>query len=114
MKKMLVLGFAVIAALVIAEGASAAETWSDCVPVGVATYANRVHVRCAASVSGGIFYFALSTADSAQAARFVSVASSALIAGRTLKVLYDPADLTGASFGCATNDCRRARALELR
>ncbi|HJQ39863.1 MAG TPA: hypothetical protein VKB93_22195 [Thermoanaerobaculia bacterium] len=65
-------------------------------------------------MSGGTFYFAVATTDSAQAARFVSVASSALIAGRNLQVWYDPADLSGASFGCQTNDCRRAQALELK
>jgi hypothetical protein len=110
MKKMLWVTFA----LLLASQASAANVWSSCTPTGVATFSNRVHVRCSASVSGGIFYFAVATTDSAQAARFVSVASSALIAGRNLEVWYDPADLSGASFGCQTNDCRRAQALELK
>ncbi len=79
----------------------------------VATFSNRVHVRCSATVSGGILFFALPTTDAAQAARFVSVATSALVAGRTLKIQYDPADLSGAGFGCATSDCRRAMALEM-
>jgi hypothetical protein len=113
MKSMKVM-FAVLVCLALASVASAAEVWSDCVPTAVATYQGRVHVRCAASVGGGIIYFAVQTTDAAYAARFVSVASSALVAGRTLKVLYDPADLTGGSFGCATGDCRRAHALELR
>lgn len=114
MKRMMMMVFAVVVCVAIAAEVSAAEVWSDCTPTAVASYGNRVHVKCSASVSGGIFYFALATTDTAQAARFVSVASSALVAGRNLKVLYDPADLTGAQFGCATNDCRRARALELR
>ena len=114
MKRMMLMLFALVVSVSIAAEVSAAEMWTDCVPAGVATFGNRVHVRCSASVSGGIFFFAVATTDSAQAARFVSVASSALIAGRTLKVLFDPADLTGGQFGCATNDCRRARALELR
>ena len=113
MKKTLWMTFALVAVLGIASEASAANVWSDCTPAGVATFANRVHVRCSASVSGGIFYFAVATTDAAQAARFVSVATSALVAGRPLKVWYDPADLSGANFGCATSDCRRAQALEL-
>lgn len=112
MRRMMVL-FALVVGLAIAEKAAAAETWTDCVPMGVATFSNRVHVRCSAAVGGGILYFAMQTTDSAAAARFVSVASSALIAGRTLKIQYDPADLTGGTFGCATGDCRRARALEI-
>ena len=112
MRRMLVL-CALVLGLAIVENASAAETWTDCVPAGVATFSNRVHVRCSAAVGGGILYFAMQTNDSAAAARFVSVASSALIAGRTLKIQYDPADLTGGAFGCATGDCRRARALEI-
>ena len=114
MKKTLWVTFALVAVLGIASEASAANQWSDCTPTAVATYSGRVHVRCSASVSGGIIYFAIATTDAPQAARFVSVASSALVAGRNLKVLFDPADVSGASFGCATNDCRRAQALELR
>jgi len=113
MKKSLWVTFALLV-LGMATEASAANVWSDCVPTRVATFSNHVHVRCAASVSGGIFFFAVATTDSAFAARFVSVASSAMIAGRPLQVWYDPADLSGANFGCQTNDCRRAQALELR
>src|SRR5689334_10252527 len=38
------------------------ETWVDCIPVNVATFPARVHVKCAAAV-GGIQYFAVATAD---------------------------------------------------
>lgn len=82
-----------------------AETWISCVPAGVVTYRIRVHVHCAAAV-GGISYFAVSTTDSAYAARVLSTISAAQLAGRTLSILYDPSDLSGASIGCQTNDCR--------
>ena len=83
----------------------------SCTPAQVAVFADapRLHVRCAASV-GGILYFALSTSDAAQAARVLSVLTTAQVAGRTLIIRYDPADLSGASIGCQVNDCRLIRA----
>lgn len=90
--------------------AAAADTWVNCTPVNIATYASRVHVRCSAATAG-ILYFAVSASDTAFAQRFVSIGTSALISGRTLQVFYDTADTSGAAFGCASNDCRRAKAL---
>jgi hypothetical protein len=84
-----------------------AATWISCTPIGVATYikSGRVHVQCAAAVNG-IRFFAVSTSDAANAARVLSTITTAQVAGRTLTILYDPADLSGASIGCQTNDCR--------
>jgi hypothetical protein len=78
-----------------------------CTPIGVMTYtkSGRVHVECAAAVNG-IRFFAVSTGDAANAARVLSTITTAQVAGRTLTILYDPADLSGASIGCQTNDCR--------
>jgi len=90
--------------------AEAAETWISCTPAAIATYQVRVHVRCTAAV-GGISFFAVSTQDAANAARVLSVITAAQVAGRTLSILYDPADLSGAAIGCATNDCRLIRAV---
>jgi len=83
----------------------------SCVPtqVVVFTTAPRFHVKCAAAV-GGISYFALSTADSAQAGRVLSILTTAQVAGRTLVIRYDPADQSGASIGCQVNDCRLIQA----
>ncbi len=87
--------------------AYAAPVDTLCAPdqVVVWTSAPRLHVRCSAAV-GGIKYFVVSTADAAQAARVLSVINAALIAGRTLIIRYDPADLSGAAIGCLTQDCR--------
>jgi hypothetical protein len=93
-----------------AGSASAAETWTSCTPTEVMTYKVRVHVRCAASV-GGISFFVVETQDVAYAARVLSVISTAQIVGRTLNILFDPADLSGAAIGCQTNDCRLIRAV---
>lgn len=89
--------------------ANAAATWISCVPVQVMNYRPRIHVKCAASV-GGVIYFAASTTDSGFVARTLSVISTAQVAGRTLSILYDPADLSGASIGCQNNDCRLIQA----
>lgn len=90
--------------------ARAAETWVSCVPVGVVNYRTRVHVRCASAI-GGVSYFAAPTQDPAFAARVLSVLTTAQVAGRTLSILYDPADLSGTSIGCLAADCRLIRAV---
>jgi hypothetical protein len=90
--------------------ANAATTWISCVPVQVMNYRSRVHVKCAAPV-GGISYFAASTSDSAFAARTLSTISTAQVAGRTLTILYDPADASGTTIGCQANDCRLIQAV---
>jgi hypothetical protein len=89
--------------------AQAAETWTACVPVDVAAYQSRIHVRCAASV-GGINFFAAPTQDAAHAARLLAVLTAAQIAGRTLNILFDPADQSGAAISCSVSDCRLIRA----
>jgi hypothetical protein len=82
-----------------------AETWTNCTPLNVAAYSNRIHVKCVETV-GGIQWFAASTANAANAARILSLLSTAQAAGRTLSILYDPDDTSGTSIGCAATDCR--------
>lgn len=82
------------------------QNWITCVPVAVANFDNRVHVRCAAPV-GNIHFFAAPTSNYAYAARVLSTLSAAQVAGRTLDILYDPDDISGESFGCGALDCRR-------
>ncbi len=83
----------------------AQQTWISCVPSEIMAFRERIHVRCAASING-ITYFAVSTSDAAWSARVMSVLNTAQVAGRTVTLLYDPADLSGASYGCQANDCR--------
>ncbi len=101
---------ALLGVLLFSTTVPAAETWISCTPVRIMNYKERVHVNCAASI-GGISYFAAPTQDSQFAARVLSVISTAQVAGRTLTILYDPADLGGVSIGCQTNDCRLIRAV---
>jgi hypothetical protein len=83
-----------------------------CTPTGVATFPNRIHVRCSQSFSG-IVFFAYRTSDSAGAARNMSMATSALISGRNVRIFYDPADQSGSKIGCNVKDCRLLQGLEI-
>lgn len=85
--------------------AAAVPTTTTCTPDEVGSFAAYVYVRCAAAV-GGITTFATPTSDPTHAARILSVLSTAQVAGRTLRLTYDPADQSGPSFGCTMRDCR--------
>ena len=82
-----------------------ASSWISCVPNNVTVYTGRIHVRCAAAVNG-IQYFAVSTQDSQSAARFLTILTTAQVAGRTLQLLYNTTDTSGTAFGCQASDCR--------
>jgi len=92
---------------------SKAASWQSCTPARVATFTQRVHVRCTSAISG-VLYFAVSTADQAEAARALSVFSIALATGRDLMIMYDAADTTsGPPIGCSATDCRVALGVEM-
>src|SRR5574341_1046286 len=80
-------GALVCALLLAATSASGAETSVICTPTGVATFSGRIHVRCAQSFSG-IMFFAHGSGDAAGAARYMSMATSALILFVPRKELY--------------------------
>jgi hypothetical protein len=84
----------------------------SCTPIGVAVFENRVHVRCSAPIAGFTF-FAVSTADAQNAARFLNLFTTARVNNRVLTIFFDTADLSGASFGCLNSDCRVARGAEM-
>ena len=90
-----------------------ALTWVNCTPTRVASYTSRIHVRCASAVAG-ILYFAQSTANANDVARSLSLASTALVTGRDLNILYDPDDTSGTTLGCGATDCRLFTAIELK
>jgi hypothetical protein len=98
-----------------ADLAWAAKTagWSACTPARVAVFNSRVHVKCAVA-NAGILYYAFPTADQAAAARFLAIHNSALLTGRSLTILNDPADTTsGPPVGCQASDCRLIIALDI-
>jgi hypothetical protein len=93
--------------------AQAAPTWITCNPAESMTFPERIHVKCASAV-GGIIFFSLGTNDEAATARALSMINTALVAGRGLGVLYDPADTSGTAFGCLASDCRRIQAIGIK
>jgi hypothetical protein len=99
---------------VIVSPVSAQATTADCTPTLVGTVLARVHVRCAAPVSGGVIFFAARTGDMPFADRFLKLASDALIAKRTLVIHYDPNDTSGPTWGCAIVECRPASGISMR
>jgi hypothetical protein len=48
------------------------------------------------------------------ASRFMSLLQTAVITGNPIWVQADPADMSGASFGCGASDCRKMYGLEMR
>jgi hypothetical protein len=81
-----------------------------CTPGDVAVFTDRVHIRCTNGAPPGdaIYYFAVSTADSASAGRFLSIFTTAKVTNKTVAILYDPNDTSGESWGCLATNCRVA------
>lgn len=112
------------ASLAPAQGAPSAlepeaiTAWSpDCTPIEVAVYESRLHIRCAQGVADGsatIYFWALPATKAQYANRFLSLGSTALVAGRRVAFLYTPGDTSGAAFGCAASDCRNVYAVVLK
>jgi len=79
-----------------------------CQPDEVAVFRNLVQVRCEVPI-GGISYFAVPVYDADYATRMLSLMSTAVAAGRSLQLTYEPSDLSGVEFGCAASNCRTLR-----
>lgn len=89
----------------------------------IAVLTDRVHIFCdstspvagAPALSSQIHWFAVPTSpDSMAASRFMSLLQTAVITGNPIWVQADPADMSGASFGCGASDCRKMYGLEMR
>lgn len=109
-------GLLVGAALALVSANAFASEYA-CTPTTVCVYGNRIHVTCtgAPTANGSTIYFwAVSTSNAETANRFLSMASTALVAKRTMAMSYTTTDTSGASFGCAASDCRNVWAFELR
>lgn len=113
MKKLLaLLTITILNVLLIANLVQATNTWETCTISDIAAYTSRIHVRCAESHNGVVFFAYPVSKDAAAAARFLSILSAARISGNQLQILYDPADDTsGVSYGCKAEDCRPFSAL---
>lgn len=83
-----------------------------CKPLNVVVWniKPRVHVQCAAAVSG-IKYFAFPSDDAAAVARVLTILTAARASGADLVINYDPSDTSGHAKGCNASDCRLIRAI---
>lgn len=86
---------------------SAEPASHTCRAIEIATFSNRIHVRCDTAASGGIVYFAVPTANNAHAARILSTLLAGHIAGKQMVMGYDATDTSGDAFDCRQADCRR-------
>ena len=77
----------------------------------VATYPNRVHVRCQSNIY--LRYFASPTSSPSEAERLVTLGAAALTSGAMLDVTYNPFEYWDA-YGCLQQDCRRPVLIRLR
>ncbi|MBM4187982.1 MAG: hypothetical protein FJ206_11810 [Gemmatimonadetes bacterium] len=89
----------------------------DCRPDEVASLSSRIHVHCTTG-RNGVVYFALgvqrSAAEKEFAHRAMSLASGALVSGRSLSIRFDPNDQSGGAIGCLVTDCRLIHTIYLR
>ena len=81
-----------------------------CNPDVVVSANVRVVAHCPAGfyvdATTTVFWFAYPTSDSANASRMLSLFETAKATGSTITFYFDTADLSGASYGCLTTDCR--------
>lgn len=81
---------------------------ASCTPTDVTVFKSRIHVRCSAGTADSantIYFFAVPTTDATRANRFMTIATSALVAGRRVVINFTSGS-SGASYGCQTSDCR--------
>lgn len=108
---------ALVLSLAHAAPAAAQLVVIDCRPDEVASLGSRIHVHCTTG-RNGIVYFALGTRRTTEekefANRALSLASSALVSGRSLAIRFDPNDLSGSAIGCLNVDCRLINTIYLR
>jgi hypothetical protein len=106
-----------------APEAPEATYWYQCnAPNHIGLFSDRIHIFCTSTtpISGapalnGINWFAFPTSpDSAQASRFMSLLQTSVITARPVWMYLNPADTSGASFGCGSSNCRRMVGMEMR
>ena len=100
-----------ICSIAVLGTAAFADQLSACKPAETAVFSNRIHVRCETPVDGRFSYFAIATAEPHEANRLLALMVGAELGDKYLLVSFDPADTSGAAFGCAVETCRNIKAL---
>lgn len=92
-----------------ASSASAAARDYTCTVADVTVFPDRVHVRCDAASSDGIWFFAISTFDAMAADRLLALGTSALMGNKRMYFRYET-DANNVVFfpvpGCGSSNCR--------
>ncbi len=95
--------------LVQAASSTAGVFWT-CTPNIVVSANVRVVAHCTNGYvidpSTTIYWFAYPTKDSGNSSRMLSLFETAKATNSTITVYFDTSDLSGAAYGCQTNDCR--------
>lgn len=88
---------------------------SICKVIEVATFLNRVHVRCDPKydTSSPLFY-ASPTSNPSEATRLVTLGSAALMGAGDLLVVWEAFVSDAEAFGCLAKDCRRPVEIRLK
>jgi hypothetical protein len=91
-----------------APAAAPAVSQFFCTTSSVTVFNNRVAVECNPALNDvtSIWYFAVPTTDAGNAARYLSLFTSARITGKVIGLFYTPGDASGAAWGCQAGDCR--------
>lgn len=85
-----------------------ADTWFECRAISIVESNNRVAVQCSNTVDANgddVFYVAISNADAPKTARFVSMASTAVVSGQIFYALIPDSAATNTN-GCLSTNCR--------
>jgi len=82
----------------------APQAYFTCTPIGSAAFSNRIHVQCSTAALTGVYWFAAPNSDSATASRYLSIITSAMIAGRNITIWYEPT-ANGTAWNCPPSNC---------
>jgi len=125
MKRAITLMTILLAFAIFAMPTHAENAWYPCTPVSGAYYVgSRLHVKCSNPNPPGdtTFYFALSTSTTSwkgktevnpEAETVMNIITTAIAEGKTINILCDIDDESGADIGCQTIDCRLMKAIEI-
>lgn len=95
--------------------AAPAASLFACTTSSVAVYNNRVDVQCTTAPTDdtSVYYFAVPTTDAGNAARYLSLFTTARITGKVIYLTYTAGDISGAAWGCQAGDCRAISGVRL-
>ena len=107
MNKTLVAVSLILVGITAAPSIASAVTF-ECAARDVYEYSGRIHVYCTNSITldgDKVRFVAIAKTDADQAARFVSMATAAILSGKTFRTSIPESSSSNVS-GCKSKDCR--------